>query len=270
MSDIIKVYCEGKAGSHDFDILEKVVDGLGVLIVPIGGKRGAKSAIQVYEAGVAKSKFKIFFRDRDFDAPVPDTESLQNDGSYVYYSYRTTIENYLLAYDCIKAYSEGKSWNSDDLKDQYLHAAKDIKFFQAARHTLGQMRVPTDFGTNIVPGKSGTLPEDLSEDFCREMGFEQIQKSIGKIKAWTKEEFDRIFDEFLALFDDHFFAEEQFLVYFQGKDFMKSLCKYLPGFSPKDYYKYAKSVFDYTKYQDLVELRQLLEAENRQQFDSVE
>ena len=48
MSDIIKVYCEGKAGSHDFDILEKVVDGLGVLIVPIGGKRGAKSAIQVY------------------------------------------------------------------------------------------------------------------------------------------------------------------------------------------------------------------------------
>lgn len=261
MSDVIKVYCEGKAGSHDFDILEKVVDGLGVLIVPVGGKRGAKSAIQVYESGVAKSKFKVFFRDRDFDMPVPNTVSLQNDGSYVYFSYRTTIENYLIDFDWIEAYSKGKSWYSDALKDQYLNAAKDIKFFQAARHALGKMRVATDFGTNIVSGKSGNLPEDLSEDFCREKGFEQIQESIDKVDGWTRETYNRVFDEFLDLFDDRFFTDEQFLVYFQGKDFMKSLCRYLPGFSPKDYFKYAKSVFDYTAYNDLVELRQLLDAE---------
>jgi hypothetical protein len=258
MSKVIKVYCEGKAGSPDFDLLSKVVDGLNVLIIPIGGKTGAKSAIQVREEGLSKSDFKLFFRDRDFDAPVPDTASLQNDGSYVYYSYRTTIENYLLEYQTIEAYSQGKSWFTADLEANYIAAAKEIKFFQATRHTLGKLRVPTDFGTNIA-SKSGNLPEDLSESFCRNAGFELINESVQKIKSWTKEGYDEVYDEFLAVFNDEFFNSKKFLTYFQGKDFMKSLCQKLPGFSPKQYYQYAKSKFNYRDFNDFVELRKILE-----------
>lgn len=258
MSKVIKVYCEGKAGSPDFDLLSKVVFGLTVQIVPIGGKMGAKSAIQVREEGLSKSDFKLFFRDRDFDAPVPDTERLQSDGSYVYFSYRTTIENYLLEYKTIEEYSQNESWYSANLEEYYIEAAKEIRFFQATRHTLGKLRIPTDFGTNIVP-KSGDLPVDLSEHFCRDAGFVKINESVEKTKLWNKEKYDEVYDEFLALFDDEFFRSKKFLVYFQGKDFMKSLCKKLPAFSVKHYYQYAKSKFNYQDFKDFVELRNILE-----------
>lgn len=259
MSKVIKVYCEGKAGSSDFDLLSKVVTGLTVQIVPIGGKMGAKSAIQVREEGLSKSDFMLFFRDRDFDAPVPDTERLQSDGSYVYFSYRTTIENYLQEYKTIEEYSKRESWYSDNLEEYYIEAAKEIRFFQATRHTLGKLRIPTDFGTNIVP-KSGDLPIDLSENFCRNAGFEKINESIQKTTIlWNEKKYNEVYDEFLTLFDDDFFRSKKFLIYFQGKDFMKSLCKKLPNFSPKNYYQYAKSKFNYQDFNDFVELRSILE-----------
>lgn len=258
MSKVIKIYCEGKAGSPDFDLLSKVVSGLTIQIIPIGGKRGAKSSIQVREEGLSRSDFKLFFRDRDFDAPVPETERLQNDGSYVYFSYRTTIENYLLEFKTIEEYSRGKSWYSSDLKTNYIEAAEDIKFFQATRHTLGKLRIPTDFGTNITP-KSGILPDNLSETFCRNAGFEKINDSLQKVREWNREKYDRIYDEFLNVFNEKFMESSEFLIYFQGKDFMKSLCQKLPGFSPKHYYQYAKSRFRYEDYKDFVELRSILE-----------
>jgi hypothetical protein len=258
MSKIVKIYCEGKSGSPDFDLLSKVIFGLNVQIVPIGGKMGAKSSIQVREEGLSKSDFKMFFRDRDFDAPVPESERLQNDGSYVYYSYRTTIENYLLDFETFNEYSDGKPWYSYNLKNIYLQAASEIKFFQATRHTLGKLRVSTDFGTNIVR-ESGILPSDLSEDFCRKAGYEKISDSLKKIVDWNEENYNVVFDEFLNLFDDRFIEECKFLIYFQGKDFMKSLSCKLPEFSPKDYYKYSKSKFDYNKFRDFVELRSIIE-----------
>lgn len=257
MSKVIKIYCEGKAGSHDFDLISKVIDGLNVQIKPIGGKRGAKSAIQVYEAGLTKSHFKIFFRDRDFDAPVPDTVRLQNDGSYVCYSYRTTIENYLLEFKTIEAYSEGKSWKTQDLYSKYCEAATRIRYFQATRHTLGVLRVPTDFGTNIVAG-SGKLPNDLTEGYCREKGYGKVLKSLKLTENWTRTNYDLLFDRFAGQFDDQFIQSGEFLVYFQGKDFMKSLCTLLPRFSPKDYYNFAKARFDYREFADLIELRGLV------------
>ena len=95
---IINLYCEGKRGSHDFDILEKVIEGhLNITIKPIGGKYGANAIMEYQEKnGNARSDFYLLFRDRDFDAPVPTVEQLHFDNKKAYYSYRTTIENYLL------------------------------------------------------------------------------------------------------------------------------------------------------------------------------
>jgi len=259
MSKIIKIYCEGKKGSSDFDIISKVIDGLPVTISPIGGKRGAKSAIQVHESGTSKSDFKMFFRDRDFDTPVPDREKLTNDGTYVYFSYRTTIENYLIDIDLIKKYYKEKSWSSENLASIYYQAAKDIRYFQAMRHTLGKLRIPTDFGTNIVE-KSGILPKDLSSDYCKEEGYQKIRASLTKTSLWSRENYDKEFNHFSTLFSDDFIESNQFLVYFQGKDYMKSLCRLLPKFSSKDYYDYVKANFDYTKFKDLVELRKIIES----------
>lgn len=69
MSKIIKIYCEGKSGSHDYDILEKVIAGLFVQIEPIGSIRGAGAIIQYKETEVVKSDFKI---------PDPVQDALEN------------------------------------------------------------------------------------------------------------------------------------------------------------------------------------------------
>ncbi len=260
MSKIIKIYCEGKAGGPDYDIISKVIDGLsGITIRPIGGKYGTKSAIQVHESGTSKSDFKLFFRDRDFDRPVPTTEKLTNDGTYVYFSYRTTIENYLIDYELLKKYYQLKEWNVELLEDNFYEAAKDIRYFQALRYTLGKLRVKTDFGTNIVKN-SGILPDDLSQEYCREKGYEKIDESISKTVAWGRENYDKEFDESVQLFSDEFIESAKFLIYFQGKDFMKSLSRKLSGFSPKDYYNFVKSKFDYTQFEDLLQLRELIES----------
>jgi len=97
ISKVITIYCEGKKGSHDYDILEKVTDGLFVQIEPIGSIRGAGAIIQYKEAGIVKSDSYILFRDRDFDKAIPPDVELEEDKQrkYCYYSYRNTIENYL-------------------------------------------------------------------------------------------------------------------------------------------------------------------------------
>jgi hypothetical protein len=58
----ITIYCEGKSGSHDYDILNKVIDRLNVTIQPIGGKLGAKAIIEFIEKGTTQSDFFLFFQ----------------------------------------------------------------------------------------------------------------------------------------------------------------------------------------------------------------
>jgi hypothetical protein len=181
MSKIITIYCEGKSGSHDYDILNKVIaDLLSVEIDPIGSIRGAGAIIQYKaekEGSVVKPDFKLLFRDRDFDKPVPDSPILEQDEKrkYCYYSYRNTIENYLFDtshfYSFLKENELDKKYsinNEEEVKKKFIEAAEKIKFYQAVRHTMGKMRTPqTDFGTRWTE-KSGKLPEHLDENYCKQ------------------------------------------------------------------------------------------------------
>ena len=49
MNKIVKIYCEGKKGSHDFEILSNFLPNEFIKIEPIGSKIGAKSIIQFLE-----------------------------------------------------------------------------------------------------------------------------------------------------------------------------------------------------------------------------
>jgi len=51
-----------------------------------------------------------------------------------------------------------------------------------------------------------------------------------------------------------------FFIFFHGKDFATSLKTILPDFPLERYYKFSKKEFDYTLFQDLVELRKLIES----------
>ena len=263
---IINLYCEGKKGSHDFDILEKVIEGrLNITIKPIGSKYGANAIMEYQEKnGNVRSYFYLLFRDRDFDQPIPEEERLIIDRK-THYSYRTTIENYLLDVSTFFHFLQEQKNNykldtEEAVKALFIKVAKKLKYYQAVRHTLGKLRFNNSFNTTWVTG-SGTLPNALDLETCRGEAWQLIENILNKSnQQWTKEIFEATLQEFLTLFEaESFFDELKFLVYYQGKDFAKALTKELPNFSIENYYKYAKKHFDYTKYLDLVELRAIIE-----------
>lgn len=262
MAKTVTIYTEGKASSADYEVVNKVVDGLmvGPVITPIGGKKGAGSVIGVYETLAMRSDHYLFFRDRDFDAPVPDVPKLvPGKQQWLYYSYRTTIENYLISRaSFVAALPSTLGVSVAEAGARYDEAARRIRFHEAVRHTLGELRVPVDFDSNTEK-KSGRLPADLSEEACRATGLKAMSDEKAKTEKWTEENFLAIYQKWLDLFStDGFYEKEKFLIYFQGKDFAKSLGQVLPGYPIKDMYARNLQNFDYTQFPDLVELRQMI------------
>ena len=265
MAKILTIYCEGKKGSHDFDILEKITGDIIVNIKPIGGKRSANAIIEFAEMGTVKSDFYCLFRDRDFDCPVPEKEELTFDGKKTYFSYRTTIENYLFD---VKIFNNFLIENNlqmkynlnseNDVRNVFIEAAREIKDYQAVRHTLGQIRFRNDFDTTWTSG-SGDLPAKLDLNACETAAWKLISEVVSTTNTeWTKDKFHSTLEGFLRLFDEQFFNDLKFLIYFQGKDFAKSLANKFLDFPMKNYYKYAKVYFDYTNFADLVQLRRII------------
>lgn len=263
---LCRIYCEGKRGSLDYDILEKVLGDLGqsIEIEPLGGKSGAKAIMSYLEMGdykAAKANDYLMFRDRDFDAPVPDQIQLTQQG-HVCFSYRTTIENYLIDSQLFFEYAIEKGIRELDTvekaKSIIRDSALEIKNYQAVRHALGVLRVDTSFRTSWTE-QDGKLPECLELEACMDSAFNLIQEAKTKSENWTKEHFEEKVREFLMVFNDSFFDREEYLVWFQGKDLAKSICRKMDNFPIKAYYKFAKLRFDYKKFADLIQLRTIVE-----------
>lgn len=262
----VRIYCEGKVGSHDYDILNKVLGDLrpNIDIKPLGGKFGAKAIMDFYEnanGSAAKSDFYLWFRDRDFDYPVPVVAGLTKD-KHIYSSYRTTIENYLFDTNVFLQYAIKKGildlQTIKDVQDLFFKSAMDIRDYQAVRHALGKMHCGVSFKTRWT-GKDGDLPQFLDLENCESEGWNLICQAKNETNDWTESGYQAEVQSFLALFDDGFMKAGDYLVWFQGKDFASALCRNRPDFPMNDYYKFAKSVFDYTKFADLCELRKLVE-----------
>ncbi|GHT13718.1 hypothetical protein AGMMS4956_10340 [Bacteroidia bacterium] len=260
----ITVYCEGKSGSHDYDILYKVTDGLNVTLQPIGGVRGANAIMKFIEGGTTQSDFYLFFRDRDFDCPVSETEKLYFDGNRTYYSYRTTIENYLFDVKVFYTFLQEKKLqdkyklhSEEKVQNMFIEIAKTIKDYQAVRHTLGELRTSISFGTTWTTG-SGELPKELDLNSCKREAWKLIEYAK-KNANWTEEVFQATLQKYLDKFDNVFFDNLMFFIFYQGKDFAKAITNKLEGFPIEEYYKFAKEKFDYTKFEDLVELRKIIE-----------
>lgn len=211
----------------------------------------------------------MLFRDRDFDKPIPQNEILERDDKkdYFYYSYRNTIENYLfdtsLFFSFLKANNLCATCSihsEDDVKKKFIDAAEKIKYYQAVRHTMGKMRTgETNFGTKLTD-KSGKLPKQLDEKFCKNEAWNKIAKAKSLTDSWTEDNFLTNYQYFIAIFNKKFMENLHFLIYFQGKDFASSLKSILPkNFPLESYYKFAKKHFDYLKFPDLVQLRELIE-----------
>jgi hypothetical protein len=272
MAKTITIYCEGVKGSHDYDILEKIIEGISnISIKPIGGKHGANAIVNYAETKLTvQSDFYLLFRDRDFDCPISDEDKLHLHRENTYSGCRTTIENYLLDISLFYRFVEEKKYKNKynihseaDVKGFFIEVAKELKYYQAVRHSLGELRYSGSFDTTWLK-RSGYLPEDLGLETCRTEGWKLINDVVTRNNmAWTEENFESAISKFLVMFDDDFFDELTFLTCFQGKDFEKALTDKLPGFPMKSYYKFAKEHFDYTKFGDLKQLRTSIERDSK-------
>ncbi len=280
----IVIYCEGTAGSHDYDILSKIIDSVEhqPRIVPLGGKKGAGGFINIHRKQAQTIDFYLFFRDYDFDfedkrlvnevqiASLLVVNKKENDGKIAgkwCVSYRTTIENYLFNPAHFFAFLEQRNecdkynlHSEDAVKQFFDEVAKDLAPYQAVRHTLGKMRISTDFGTTFTKG-SGQLPSRFDASFCKDKAIDKINTEKNKaVKNWTEEQFGIIFNEFHRVFiTPEFYINMDYLIWYQGKDFAKRITQKLSQFQIERYYNFAKKHFDYTQFPDLVELKTLIE-----------
>lgn len=188
---------------------------------------------------------------------------------YTHYSYRTTIENYLFNKNSFYEFLQEKNLTDEygihsigEVHQIFIKAAKKIAYYQALRHTMGKMRIPTDFGTTWILEGSGTLPNELDDNpHCRQKALSKVNEAKNQTNSWTEQEFDAVLNSFYNRFNkDVFFDNSDFLIWFQGKDFATSLSRLLPEFPMKTYYQFAKKRFDYTQFTDLVSLRSVIES----------
>jgi hypothetical protein len=266
MSKTGYIFCEGESKSHDRRILDTLILDLSIKprLVTAGSKRGMPAFIDGYfsEQKAVSSAFQIAFRDRDFDFPVPESPSLiATDKKRVFASYRTTIENYLIAPDIIFKFIEGKGIKDTGItsvasaKSFLDNIASELSFYMAARHTLGSMRENMDFGTTWMP-KSGVLPESLDKDYCIGKSLELIEPSRYKTNTLTSKVFEDRYSMFLEKFDHTFFEKGDYLIWFNGKDLMELIRKRLAStaFSEKQYFDFAHHYFEFRNFPDLIEL----------------
>lgn len=283
MSKIVKLYCEGKKDSLDYAILEKLIPSDTIQIEPIGSKNCANAIIHFLEWEneeekdnnvVSKADYYFFFRDRDFDKDLivyPPSRLFskieKNNGKEVgqiCYSERTTIENYYyypeLFFEYIKDKKEGKRnqiVSVDDVKLKFITVAQKLKYYQATRYALSKMPNSAIRLGNTWLDNSGKLPIDLTELECQKAVESLIESQITKTTRWTYNDLQIHYNHFLNIFNEPYFFEDfKFLIWFQGKDFETLLRNELGDFG--DYYRFAKKHIDYTKFPDLVELRNLL------------
>lgn len=275
MSKIVKIYHEGHTEGFDADILEKTLP-LDAQRQPIGGKFSAKAVIQTHEnVAPSKSDYWLFWRDRDFDKEPEFCKLLDFDAKgKICYSHRTTIENYLLDAEmfyqfCLQTSvsfvwkSKAKHEGLKEIEFVFKRQAEKIKSYQAVRYALSSIRNKTNLQiTNSWSGGSGTLPKSLIDTDCKSEGSKILEAVFNSVKIYCSppefEEFQKKVTHYLAIFDQNFFDNFDFLVWFQGKDLMASLQR-VEIFDEKKYYKFALKHFDYTRFPDLVALRYYIE-----------
>lgn len=275
MANPIKfLFCEGVRGGYDSAILGKMVDELNNRpeIIPLGGKYGSPAFSNGYLTALSQpTDSYLVFRDRDFDAPVSDLPALFVDPARpkIFFSHRATIENYLYEPQQFAAYVAESPIKFQELSSLegvesiFIDVAKELKYYQAARHALGKMRQPIGFQTTWEKNGSGHLPKQLDEDFIIKNSIKLFNNERVKAEELYSDTFFSItYELFINLFNDQFFIEHTYLSYFHAKDFRAMLGRKLPQFPFKRFEKFALENFEFRKFPDLQQLFDLLKKRN--------
>lgn len=288
------IFCEGKEESLDYRLLDRLVLDLDLdprpTIVPSGSKFDFSAFSRGYFSSkeITNQKY-IIFRDRDFDIkPISTIQLLElprlrTSQHPIFLSYRSCIENYLLEPNQIdqywqERYSEklenNSNWGHGDspgieiITTWIEEAARNLQFYQAVRWALGDL-------TNISAAKShlkttwtkgsGQLPTSLTPQFCRDEAIKLINNFLQAASGVTIEKFETQFAYYQKLFDtEAFWKNQQYLVWFNGKDILKEMARQRSGYPPLTGSKsrfpdWAIQKFNLDQHPDLLELRAKIE-----------
>lgn len=268
------IFCEGNRNSWDKEVLEKIIENtqlIDIEVVPVGGKGSLANFRDGYVKGnrlVKDDVESLGFRDRDFDFPVPERPQLIKAGNNIYASYRTTIENYLLDPNKLFQYLQEKRYVGrlkehlrlpERVQTVFKDTAVELKYYTAARCALGEVRKAIRLNTTWRSG-SGDLPNNLSREHCLNEAIQLVQAAAGQAGGYTREAIAESYERFLERFDDEFFQNDSYLIWFSAKD-LEALLKpklFETDFSFKGYYAHSINHFQYDQFPDLVELKNIL------------
>lgn len=267
------IFCEGKPESLDFALVRRLVPS-GWLIRPAGGKRGFNAFIEGYLSGLSQEPSYVAFRDRDFDEKPPgDQRLIPTEGAKpIYLSFRACLESYVLDPGLLHDYwtyaCGGPSWEYglspgvDALRHSLTEAAKEVADYQALRWALADLKPGArwpEVRTTWMK-KSGDLPASLDWDACLSAARESVEDYRRQAGDVTEDKLETTADQYRASFrHESFFAKEEYLVWFHGKDLLTQWRRRLDlGKAVVDAFcEWALNRLDYERHPDLEELARL-------------
>ena len=288
------IFCEGRENSLDYRLLSRIVadiSGDECTIIPAGSKFTFSIFAQGYcfPDEVTNQRY-IVFRDRDFDVkPTSRIQLLQLENRLgtqsVALTHRSCVENYLLDANLIHDYWKAKyserienptsRWGHGDSPGLQTIAAwidasaKNLQFYQAVRWALGDLLSVSAAREQLKTtwtGNSGKLPESLELQYCQNQALELINKFKEAVEAVTPENFETSLAIYLEKFDtEDFWTQQDYLIWFHGKDIQKEMHKQQPNYPPlkkrkgDDFFEWAIDHLDITQNLDFMELRARIE-----------
>jgi hypothetical protein len=281
------IFCEGKQSSLDFKLLSRVVEGISgdqCTIIPAG----SKFTFSIFAEGyffpneVTNQRY-IFFRDRDFDVEPSFSIKLlklsnKSGDRHITLTHRSCVENYLLDAKSIDTYwttkyeekidnptskwGHGKSPGIEAITQWIELSARNLQYYQAVRWALGYLasKVRKQFKTTWTKG-SGTLPELLDLPSCQSQALELINQYRQKVDSVTPENFETKLNSYQEIFiQSDFWTQEQYLIWFHGKDLQKEMQKQQPKYiSLSSFFDWAFTELNIENYPDLKKLKENIE-----------
>lgn len=226
---VAQLLCEGRSGSPDARVLNKILDGL-CKISPMGPKYGLGAIIRGIRE-VEANPYKFFgIIDRDFVtdwiAPqnIPCIWEAEIDNENVHFGWRwerKEIENYLIDPEVVMRALGAKAPDENDFLSALQSARDSIEIYEAARTALNanrirQINIPSSFGQKR--GKEKHLfPNDLTMESCR-IGINDIVQSHQQSQTIEPDDVMNSFEQYLVECSNGGARKQHFLHAFAGKD----------------------------------------------------
>lgn len=227
---INKLYVEGNLES---EILNPILQGSPVLQQG-GSKNGLKP-----RARTERNQNKVeagYLRDRDFDfAPttnvtIPTVDAEDQSVPFGWRWCRHEIENYLIEPALV---SKAYGWSEEEIAEAIVESARRIRFYEAARWTIGITRraLPPAYELNTRPSELNEidLPTQIDTATVNAWLTDSIRNHRDRIVAATDmHSVQNIFVSLMARFDDAFVANPtNVLLWFSGKDILAGMADWL-------------------------------------------